>query len=60
MGKRLYNLNQNIFNEIDTQKSILIYDYLYKDSTIYLERKKLKFEEIIQEQLKNIQDVQRL
>lgn len=47
-------------NNLAYEKSILIYDYLYKDSTIYLEREKLKFEEIIQEQLKNIQDVQRL
>ena len=48
--RKIYKYKENKFGYIcwwilDDIKSI--YDYFYKDSTIYLERKKIKFEKII-------------
>ena len=58
--KRTINPVYYFSTNFSYEKGLLIYNYLYKDATIYLDRKKLKFEEILQQQLTNIQDVQRL
>lgn len=47
-------------NALNLKKSEILYNYLYNNSTVYLDRKKEKFEEIINLQKQNIQDVQRL